>query len=175
MVAVRMDPRLAARVDPSDIVQEALADATVHLSDYLRDRPLPFYVWLRRLAWERLVMARRQHIGARKRSINREERRDGLPLPDESAAALIDRLLASGTSPSARLIRDERRRRLLEALEALPDRDREVLVLRYLEGLSTDEIAAELGTTKGAVMTRHTRALDRLRGLFEDEPEDERC
>jgi RNA polymerase sigma-70 factor (ECF subfamily) len=57
MVAVRMDPRLAARVDPSDIVQEAPADATVHLSDDLRDRPMPFYVWLRRLAWERLVMA----------------------------------------------------------------------------------------------------------------------
>jgi RNA polymerase sigma-70 factor (ECF subfamily) len=175
MVAVRIDPRLAARVDPSDIVQEALVEATAHLSDYLRDRPLPFYVWLRRLAWERLVMARRRHVEARRRSVTREGGRDGVDLPDESAAALVDRLLASGTSPSDRLVRDERRRRLLGALEALPERDREVLVLRYLEGLSTDEIAAELGATKGAVMTRHTRALARLRGLIIGRPEDERC
>jgi RNA polymerase sigma-70 factor (ECF subfamily) len=168
MVAVRMDPRLAARVDPSDIVQEALIDAVRHLAEYLRDRPLPFYLWLRRLAWERLVEARRRHIGARRRSISLEIRCD-LPLPDESAAALVDRLLDDATSPSGRLLRDERRRRLLEALGALPERDRELLVLRYLEGLSTDEIAAELGTSRGAVMTRHTRALVRLRGLFGDD------
>src|SRR3954469_18541554 len=43
MIAVRMDPRLAARVDPSGILQEKLADAIKYLADYLRDRPLPFY------------------------------------------------------------------------------------------------------------------------------------
>ena len=47
MVAFRLDRRLAARVDPSDIVQESLAAANQRLSDYLRDRPLPFYAWLR--------------------------------------------------------------------------------------------------------------------------------
>src|SRR5262245_16411262 len=57
MVALRMDARLVARVDPSDIVQEALVDATHHLDDFLRDRPLPFYLWLRRLAWEQLIKA----------------------------------------------------------------------------------------------------------------------
>src|SRR4051795_7978520 len=55
MVAVRMDRRLAARVDPSDVVQEALADAGEHLDGYLRDRPMAFYPWLRHFAWERLV------------------------------------------------------------------------------------------------------------------------
>ena len=175
MVALRMDARLAARVDPSDIVQEALADATRHLGAYLRDRPLPFYLWLRRLAWERLVEAQRRHIRARRRSVTREEPQD-LPLSDGSAVALADRLLASGTSPSRRLVRDERRRRVLEALDALPERDREVLVLRYLEGLAPAEIGTVLGTTPGAVMTRHTRALARLRGLLDDErpEEDER-
>ena len=55
MVALRLDRRLAARVDPSDVVQEALADAARKLDGYLRDRPLPFYPWLRQLAGERLV------------------------------------------------------------------------------------------------------------------------
>jgi RNA polymerase sigma-70 factor (ECF subfamily) len=58
MVAVRLDPRLAARLDPSDVVQEALAAAARQLDAYLRDRPLPFYPWLRRLAWERLATER---------------------------------------------------------------------------------------------------------------------
>ena len=78
MVAVRMDRRLSARVDPSDVVQEALADASQHLDDYLRDRPLAFYPWLRRFAWERLVALHRRHVLAGKRSVTREERGDVL-------------------------------------------------------------------------------------------------
>src|SRR5438552_7087478 len=49
MVAVRIDRRLAARVDPSDVVQEAMALAAARLDEYVRDRPLPFYPWLRRI------------------------------------------------------------------------------------------------------------------------------
>src|SRR5262249_42289969 len=56
MIAVRMDRRLAARVDPSDVVQESLAEAACHLTDYLLRRPLPFYPWLRQIAWEQLIM-----------------------------------------------------------------------------------------------------------------------
>src|SRR5262249_15431535 len=81
MVAVRLDRRLSARVDPSDVVQEALADAAQHLDDYLRDRPLPFYPWLRQFAWERVVKTHRDHIHAQRRSIIREE--PNMPLPDE--------------------------------------------------------------------------------------------
>lgn len=50
VIAVRMDPRLARRFDPSDIVQETLLDAHRNLGDYLRDRPLPFFAWLRQIA-----------------------------------------------------------------------------------------------------------------------------
>src|SRR5215469_5432244 len=89
MVAVRLDRRVAARVDPSDVVQEALAEAAAKLSDYLRQRPLPFYPWLRRLAWERLVKLHRYHIHAGKRSVTREQ---VSTLPDESADELARRL-----------------------------------------------------------------------------------
>src|SRR5437763_14614661 len=62
MVAVRLDQRLAARVDPSDVVQEALIEADRKLDDYLEQRPVPFYPWLRRLAWEQLVKLHERHV-----------------------------------------------------------------------------------------------------------------
>src|SRR5439155_9256995 len=111
MVAVRMDRQLAARVDPSDVVQDALAEAQRTMDDYLRRRPLPFYPWLRRLAWERLVQVHRQHVEAGKRSLLRE--RGGDPgLPDRSAHLLADRLIAGGTSPSRYVLRQEMRERV---------------------------------------------------------------
>jgi RNA polymerase sigma-70 factor (ECF subfamily) len=166
MIAVRLDRRVAARVDPSDVVQEALAEAAGKLSEYLRQRPLPFYPWLRRLAWERLVKLHRTHIHADKRSVTREQ---GMALPDESTDELARRLTATGTSPSGQAVRHEQHARVRAALEQLPERDREVLVLRYLEQLSTAEVAAVLGITTGAVKVRHLRALERIRLLMSDD------
>ena len=172
MIAVRMDRRLGTRLDPSDVVQEVFADACQKLSDYLRRRPLPFYPWLRQLAWERLVKLHQRHLQAQKRSLAREQH-EGLALSDGSAMALANRLLASGSSPSGQVLREELRRRVRTALGQLAERDREVLVLRYLEQLSTREIAAVLGIAEGAVKTRHLRALQRLRGILgEDLAED---
>jgi RNA polymerase sigma-70 factor (ECF subfamily) len=172
MVAVRSDPRLAARVDPSDVVQEALIEADAKLDAYLRDRPLPFYPWLRRLTQERLAALHRRHVRAKRRSVTREEA--PMDLPDRSALELAERLFVRGPSPSAEARRQELRGRVRTALAVLPERDREVLVLRHLEGLSAKEIAAVLGMTEGAVNVRHVRALQRLRGvlkpnLLEDE------
>jgi hypothetical protein len=58
MVAVRLDRAVAARLDPSDVVQEALAEAAQHLDEYLRTRPLPYYAWLRQFGWQRLVKSK---------------------------------------------------------------------------------------------------------------------
>src|SRR5262245_18721820 len=135
MITVRLDRSLATRLDPSDIIEEALADAARGLDDYLRDRPVPFYPWLRRFAWERLVEANRRHLQARRRSVGREQRLQE-QLPDQSARRLAAQLFAHGTSPSRRLMRQEDRARVQAALDRLEPRDREVLVLRYLEQLS---------------------------------------
>jgi RNA polymerase sigma-70 factor (ECF subfamily) len=163
MVAVRADPRLAARVDPSDVVQETLAEAAGRLDGYLHDRPLPFYPWLRQLAQRRLIDLHRRHIRAGRRSVIREE---PAGLPDRSALQLADRLFARQSSPSAGLHRRERRDRVRLALAQLPDPDREVLVLRVLEEMPTREIAAVLGITESAVRSRQVRALDRLKNLL---------
>ncbi len=168
MIAIHLDPRLAARVDPSDVVQESLAEADRRLAEFARDRPIPFYAWLRQIGWDYLVRAHRRHLHAAGRSVRREEWAR-LPLPDESALRMADRLAAQDSSPSARLQRSEQRQRVREALGLLSDRDRDVLVLRYLEDLSTPEIAAVLGLSQSAVKMRQLRALQRLHELLSDE------
>ena len=166
MVAVRMDPRLAARLDPSDVVQETLVEGIRMLPDYLRRRPLPFYPWLRQLAWQRLMQLHREHVLRQKRSVTREEPRDML-LPDESVAELADRLAASGTSPSARLVKREMIARVQSAFGELASSDREILILRHLEQLSVDEAAEVLEISATAATTRHFRAMQRLHRLLE--------
>jgi RNA polymerase sigma-70 factor, ECF subfamily len=166
MVAVRIDRRLATRVDPSDVVQEALLDAAARLDDYLRERPIPFYPWLRRRAAGRLADAYRRHVRAARRSVGREE---PAGLPGESVLELADRLLGRESRPGAGLSRQERRAAVRAALDQLPERDREVLVLRFLEELSTADTAAVLGVGEGAVKMRVVRALGRLRDLLGEE------
>jgi len=169
MVAVRLDRRLAARVDPSDVVQEAFAEAIQHFAEYVRARPLPFSAWLRQIAWQRLVKLHRRHIRAQRRSVTREEAYS-MPLPYDSVVRLARRLLAHGSSPSQSLIRDELRERLRAAIDQLAPHDREILVMRNLEQLPVAEIAAILGLTEGAVKVRHLRALQRLRSILGDSP-----
>jgi RNA polymerase sigma-70 factor (ECF subfamily) len=171
MVAARLDPRLAARVDPSDVVQETLADADRKLDGYLRDEPLPFFPWLRRLAWERLAKLHEHHVRTGKRAVGRE--RPPVGVSDESIAEFAEFLSTSASGPVQRLLRAELKARVRSALEKLQERDREVLVMRYLEGLSNAEIAALLDISEPAVRTRHTRALDRLHDLLVEYEEGE--
>jgi len=163
MVAVRMDPQLAARVDPSDVVQEALLVALQRLPEYLRARPVPFYPWLRQIAYERLVDVWRRHVHAGNRTVRREE---PLKKSDSGADLIAERLLAESQSLLQRLIRKEMLGRLRQALADLSADDREVLVLRHLEHLSTAETAAVLGISATAVKQRHLRAIRRVRRLL---------
>jgi RNA polymerase sigma-70 factor, ECF subfamily len=172
MVALRIDRRMAARVDPSDVVQDALVDAAGQLSDYLVNRPIPFYPWLRQFAWERLIQLHRFHLRSQRRSVDREQLRI-FDLPGDSEAILADRLAFSASEPSDHLVREELRERVQAALAALAPRDREVLVLRYLEQLATAEIASVLDIGEAAVKARHRRALERLRRRLDAEPREE--
>ena len=162
MVSIRMDKRLSARVDPSDVVQDAFAEATRQLSDYLRRQPLPFYPWLRNLAWQRLVQLNRQHVQSKKRSVTREQTWAGGELCDESGHELAQRLVADDTSPSERIVRHELLQRVKHAMAKLKPDDREILILRHLEQLSVEETASVLSIKTGTAKARHFRAIQRL-------------
>ena len=72
MIAARLDPRLAPRLDASDVVQETLTDAAQRLPEYLSNRPLPFFAWLYRLVADRLARTHRHHVASTVRAIGRE-------------------------------------------------------------------------------------------------------
>jgi RNA polymerase sigma-70 factor (ECF subfamily) len=171
MVAVRIDRRLAARVAPSNVVQEALADAPLGISSYLPERPPRFYPRLRQVTWLRLVQLYRHRLVSRRRSIDREVPA-GPPIADASAQILAAYLAAGGSAASRALIREEMLDRVHHALTRLDHRDREVLVMRHLEGLSSAEVGSVLLISEGAVRARLVRALKRLRGLLEQHNND---
>jgi RNA polymerase sigma-70 factor (ECF subfamily) len=164
LVNLRMDPRLRPRVDPSDVVQETQLEAYRRLPRYLAERPMPFRLWLRQIAHDRLLMLRRQHVGAARRTVEREVR-----LPEASSRVFAGQLAAGGSSPSQQLSRREIVRRIGQAMARLPEADREILLLRNFEGLSYSEAACLLDIDEAAARKRYGRALLRLRTvLFED-------
>ncbi|MGQ0636205.1 MAG: sigma-70 family RNA polymerase sigma factor [Planctomycetaceae bacterium] len=169
IVAVRMDPRLVPRFDPSDVVQETLVEALKKLPMYLREQPIPFYPWLRQIAWNRLVDLHRRHMLAAQRSVAREVPLVEAPLSNLSAWQMADQLLADEGSASAGVLRQELAQRLSQAIARLSASHREILVLRHLEDLSVAEVAAILDTTESAVKSRHFRALVRLRELLDSD------
>jgi RNA polymerase sigma-70 factor (ECF subfamily) len=167
MVQLRMDPRVRGRIDPSDVIQETLVAASQRLPKYAAERPLPFYPWLRQIAWEKLVHLHDRHLRAAKRSVAREQffRPE---ISDESALEIVRLFAGATSSPSAEAVRKEMRERMRQALDGLATEDREILLQRYLEQLSSKEIGAILGISEAAVNMRHLRALKKLRRMLGD-------
>jgi DNA-directed RNA polymerase specialized sigma24 family protein len=72
MIELRLDEKLRSRMDPSDVVQEAQLEAFRRLADFLDRQPMPFWLWLRKTACERLLNLRRDHLRAARREVDRE-------------------------------------------------------------------------------------------------------
>jgi RNA polymerase sigma-70 factor (ECF subfamily) len=157
LVALHLDPRLAARADPSDVVQEAQADMARRIDDYLGRDPMPFHLWARKTAYERLLDLHRYHLRRARRAAGRE-----VPLPDRSSLLLARPLLGGGPSPSRQAAARELAERVARAVAGLSEADREVLLMRHAEGLPFGEVACLLGVEPAAARKRFGRALIRL-------------
>ncbi len=166
MVALRLDPRLQGRVDPSDVLQESYLEAVRQLADYLCDPVLPFFLWLRQLAGNRLFKIHRHHLGTQRRDAGREVSLYRGALPEASSAALAAQLLGHECRPSEAAVRTELKLRLQEILNRMEPLDREVLALRHFEQLTTPEVARELGISQAAASKRYVRALVRLKEIL---------
>ncbi|MEX2137704.1 MAG: sigma-70 family RNA polymerase sigma factor [Pirellulales bacterium] len=157
-IRFRIDPQLRGRVDASDIVQEAQLEAYRRLDNWFQRRPMPFRLWLRKTAQERLQKARRRHLRATGRAASRE-----VDLPARSSLVLVKHLAAPGHNPDQHVANQELAERVRYSLAKLNEVDREVIYMRIFEGLAHDEIAAVLDIEPAAVRKRFGRALLRLR------------
>jgi RNA polymerase sigma-70 factor (ECF subfamily) len=170
MVELRLDRRLQARIDASDVVQEAYVDAVRRLDEYLRRPDYPLFLWLRLIVGERLLKLHRYHLGTRMRNAELEVSIYRGALPAATSAALAAQLLGKHTSPTQAAVRAERMLRLQEALNSLDPMDREVLSLRHFEDLSLAETARSLEIQEAAAAKRYIRALKRLKAVLASLP-----
>ena len=152
-----MDARLHRRLDASDVVQDALLDIASRLDDYVKDPRLPFFLWMRLLAGERLIRLHRQHLGSKMRDIGREVSLYRSALPAASSFALASMLLGRLSSPTQAAVRAERLLRIQDALNSLEPIDREVLALRHFEQLTPAETAIALELKPDAASKRYIR------------------
>jgi RNA polymerase sigma-70 factor (ECF subfamily) len=162
-VALRLDPALARRVDASDIVQDVLLEANQRLQEYLRNPTMPFHLWLRHLAHDRLIDAHRFHRKAQRRTLDREQPTAPPAWAGDSSVQLLAQLLDPERTPASAAVQQELERRLNTAVAALDEPDREVILMRHFEGLGNHEVATSLGLSEAAASMRYLRALRRLR------------
>ncbi|MFM7738432.1 MAG: sigma-70 family RNA polymerase sigma factor, partial [Planctomycetota bacterium] len=157
-------------VETEDLFQEVARTAIASLAKVPRE-DLDVDAWLDRLARRRVVDAHREHFGAAKRSQGRNQIFSQMGSDDsESGSNFEQMLIASITSPSLAASRNFKLARLQEALAKLPVEHRDLLRLRYSEGLPTATIAEQMGKTDVAVrvmLSRIVAALQTLLGVEE--------
>lgn len=170
MIDMRMDPKLRQRLDASDVVQDVLIEAHRRLNDYLADPKMPFHLWLRHIAKDRVIDAHRRHRGAARRSLDREQPMVAPAGLNQSTMDLAAQLRDPELTPAARATWEELQRRFRDAIEELPEADREVVLMRHFEHLTNSDVAAALDLTEPAASMRYLRAMRKLRSILGEEP-----
>lgn len=173
MIDMRLDRRIRQRVDASDIVQEVLIEANRRLQNYLEDPVMPFHLWLRQMARDRIIDAHRRHRASSKRTVDREQAMVFPASADRSTLELAAQLCDPELTPAAAATMQELTRRFQAAIETMDDHDREIVLMRHFEQLSNQDVARTLGLTEPAASMRYLRAMRRLRALLV-EPSDNR-
>jgi RNA polymerase sigma-70 factor (ECF subfamily) len=164
MLILRMDGRLAGRVDPSDIIQDASLAAVQRIGEYSARPDVPFYIWLRQLTLQKFVDTVRRHVATLARDIQRDVSLDEGPESSSSSSAIIAaHLIDRFPTPANAAVKLETTHRLRETLEQLGPLDREILALRHFEQLSNSDAARVCGLSESACSKRYARAIVRLR------------
>jgi RNA polymerase sigma-70 factor (ECF subfamily) len=170
MIAMRLDQRLAQRVDVSDIIQDVLIEANRRLVDYVNTPTIPFHLWIRQIAKDRIIDAHRRHRLSAKRSIDREQGPIGFASNENSTIELANQFKDQGLTPAAAATQKELAYHMELAIGQLKEGDREIILMRHYEQLNNQEIAQSLGLSEPAASMRYLRAIKRLREVIESLP-----
>jgi RNA polymerase sigma-70 factor (ECF subfamily) len=167
LVEMRLDRKVQRRVDVSDVVQDVMVEASGRLEKYLQDPAMAFHLWLRQIAWDRIIDTYRRHRVSAKRNMDREQPMSVPSNNDQSTMELAVQLCDPALTPAAAATQRELARSVEAAIERLNDQDREVILMRHYEHLSNLEIAQALSLNPPAASMRYLRAVRRLRSLLE--------
>lgn len=167
LARVQIGRRLQGKVDESDMVQEACLGAHRDFGQFRGTTEPEFRAWLRQILASLLANLVRHYQGTQRRDVRLERQMaDDL---NRSSQALDRGLVALQSSPSQQASRREQSVLLAEALGRLPAEQRELLILRHLEGLTFPEVAERMNRTVDVVKKLWPRALAQLRRLLEAE------
>lgn len=169
MIAFRLDPRFAARVDPDDVLQDAYVQAAARLSEYTSDPRVPLFTWIRFLVNQQIAGVHRWHSrGKRNARLDIVDGQSRSRISGLSSHSVLSRITGRDSTPSLVASRHELQTTLRELVESLDESDREILCLRHFEELTNSESATELAITQAAASKRYIRALERLREIAID-------
>ena len=171
MVDMRLDPKIRQRVDASDVVQEAMIEANRRMATFLENPGMPFHLWIRQIATDRLIDQHRRHRVSKKRSVDLEQAPVVAANLDHSTIQFGLQLQDRELTPAAAAIRAEMQQRFEEAIEEMDVHDQEIIVMRHFEKLSNQEVAKVLGLTRPAASMRYLRAVRRLQQQLAPEQE----
>ncbi len=170
IVHFRLDQRLAGRIDPEDILQEAYLDAAQRIQHYRDDSPASSFLWLRMIVTQTMIDLHRRHLGAQRRDARREVPVERCAFPQATSISLASQLLGHLTSPSQAAMRAELSDQLEQVIAQMDPIDREILALRHFEELTNSEVAQTLGIQVKAASIRYVRALKRLQQILSQLP-----
>jgi RNA polymerase sigma-70 factor (ECF subfamily) len=169
MIRFRMDRRLASRIDPDDVLQEAYVAAAARLPHYLANPEMSPFLWLRLIVGQTMIDIHRRHVGAKMRDAGREQSARAR-YPDATSVSLAAELAGSATGPSTGAMRAEVSEQLQQAIAAMSELDQEIIALRHFEDLTNAETAEALGLQPTAASNRYVRAIARLRDILAATP-----
>jgi RNA polymerase sigma-70 factor (ECF subfamily) len=156
--------KLGAKLDASDVVQDTFLDAHRYFENFQGESVTQFTAWLRAVMAGVMANTMRRYLGTKARDI-RLEKQLAADL-DNSAAMLSELLVASISSPSQNIMRDEQTLQLAQALSNLSSDYQSVLTLRHIEGLTFPQIATRLNRSVDSVEKLWLRAIVQLRKSF---------
>jgi RNA polymerase sigma-70 factor (ECF subfamily) len=158
MIGRRISSRLAVRIDPEGVIQDAFLRARPRWQA-LTSKPGDFDAWVYAQVLDRFREVVRGALGP-EHNVDRD-----IAWRDASVAPLAERLVDSQTGPSTAVSRAERCQIVRAALEKLDPIDREILALRYFDGLNFSQIGAILGLKANTANARALRAAVKFRQL----------